>query len=492
MISKRFITSSFIYSIVGALPLASSIFLLPFYTNMLTTSDFGMLMIYIVFTQLMQLFFNFGLDNYIPISYIENKNNPLKQKECLSTGTITLIFLGVFIIILLLFWGDTFFDALNNLLYNNNELVFFPWGLMSVITAFFNSMFKSYTNLLIYQQRPIRFFWMNSINFILTVGLSVIYIYAYPYMLTGPMWGRLLSGIGIFIVSIFFMIKEFGVVFKKEYLKPIFKFCFPLVLYFIIIWIVGNIDRFIILYYKDASDVAIFDFAVKCTLLIEFIQSGLTSAIQPKIFNIWKDQNLKESTPEVNRYYNGYTAITLFIIPLFLILIPLIVPIVVKTVDYYKSFVFLSILSIGFVMRGLYSMYISPISYFKKTYLLPGIFFVTAIIQIVLNIFLIKNYGLIGAAWTCLIVKCAQVVILYFATKKIFKFKFNRYKLVYLPLIYLFIFLLLELIIVEQYRIYSYLFQFILNSILIYFIYRKEIKLLINNFIYKRNKEIIQ
>jgi len=479
MISKKFITSSFVYSVIGALPLATGFVLLPFYTGYLSTSDFGMLGIYIIFSQLIQILFNFGLDNFIPLSYIDNKDNPTKQRESLSTATVSLIILGIFLITTLYFFGNPIFGAINDMLYHNKGLIFFPWGFMSIVTAFFNSMFKSYTNLLIYQQRPLKYFWMNIFNFAITIGISLTGIYLYPYELIGPMWGRLLSGVGIFVVSFTFFIFEFGISFNKILLRPIFKFCYPLVLYAIIIWIVGNIDHFIIPHYLDFRSVGIFDFAIKCTLIIDFFQNGLTSAIQPKIYNIWKDQNLRESTPEVNRYYNGYTAITLIVLPLFLIVIPTLVPFVVTKPDYDKSFVFLAILSVGFASRGLFTMYISPISYFKKTHLLPGIFIISAILQITLNLILIKHFGLMGAVWTCFIVKIAQVILLYFATRKIFKFKYNRFKQIYLPLTYTVILIMLEYIVPVNLRIYSYIGQFVIIATLISFLYRKELKMLL-------------
>ena len=76
MISKNLIKSSFIYTIIGALPLASAFFLLLFYTNYITKADYGAFVLYISFTLFVQILVNFGLDTYIGISYFEHKHDP--------------------------------------------------------------------------------------------------------------------------------------------------------------------------------------------------------------------------------------------------------------------------------------------------------------------------------------------------------------------------------------------------------------------------------
>ena len=68
----------------------------------------------------------------------------------------------------------------------------------------------------------------------------------------------------------------------------------------ILVWIIGYIDRFIINYYINPSEVGIYDLSVKFTLFIDFIQMGLAAAITPRILTIWKDKGIPESNKEVN------------------------------------------------------------------------------------------------------------------------------------------------------------------------------------------------
>jgi len=340
LISKQFIKSSFIYSVIGALPLASSVILLPFYTNLLTTNQFGELVLYITFTAIIQVLANFSLEQYLGIHWVDVKSNIEKAKESVGTVVSLLLLIGFVLLLVFVISGKPIFSIFSAFTNNNTNLTFFPWGFMSLLTAIFNSLFKSYTGMLIYQQRPIRFFWLNLFNFFLTIGISLSILYYNPFSLAGPIYGRLLSGLGIFCLALFFFIKEFGISFNKKLLHGIGVFCFPLFLFSIISVIASNIDRYIIAYFLKASDIGIFVFAIQCTLLLDFFQSGLTSSIYPKVFTIWKDKNINYGTTEVNRYFNGITAITLLIIPTLVILLPLIIPIVVKNKDFYITFNF--------------------------------------------------------------------------------------------------------------------------------------------------------
>jgi O-antigen/teichoic acid export membrane protein len=470
LISKQFIKSSFIYSVVGALPLASGMILLLFYANLLSKDLIGLFALYVAFTFLVQTFVSFALEAHIGFFYAENKNNTSYLKEYIGTMTGLLLLSGLLYLLIFFIFGNLIFKTFF-------QDSFYPYGFMSVLTAICNCTFKTYTNLLIYQQRPVRFFWYNIINFVLTIVISVIVLYMYPNTLMGPMWGRLLSGAGIFIISIYGFSTEFGIRLKTKYLKPIFYFCLPVFIYYILTWVLSNIDRFIINGFLTKSDIAIYDIALKSTLVIEYFQMGLVSSFYPKVFKIWNEQKLTYLTPEVNRYFNGFTAITMLVLPIIIIIIPIIVPYIITKNDYSPMFPFLALLSVGYVTRGLFGLFSAPIYYLKKTKLLPRVFLYSAICQIILSVILIKYFGLWGAVWAGFIVKILQVLFLYTETRNIFTYTFNKVKLIYLPLLYIIIIVLSEIFMNENYRMIIQVVQMVLSFSIVFWVYRKELLL---------------
>jgi O-antigen/teichoic acid export membrane protein len=474
MISRHFFKSSLIYSVVGALPLAASVLLLPFYTNLLSTADFGRLALYISFSFLMQILVSFGLDSYITVQYIEYQSDARLLKENLSHILSTFLAIsGLFTALSLLLGPELF-----RLLFSDSSLSFFPYGFLSVLTAVFHGIFKLYTNLLIYQQKPNRYFWINTINFLLVLAMSLSGLYLFPQSLIGPMWGRLLSALGVALFSLYILLSSYGLTRDTSFVKGMAAYCYPLVVYSLLFWTLSYIDRFIINYFMHAEDVAVYDFAVKCTLLIEFFQNGLVSAIYPKVFGIWKEQQTPESSVQVNRYFSGFSAATLLILPFFLIAVPLLVPFVVKQQAYYAGFLYLPILSLGFVARTLFYMFLAPFYYYRKTSLLPRVLFFSSLLQILLSAYFIKTLGLTGAVWINFIMKWVVAGFAYNESRKIFKFKFNRAKLLWLPLVYTLIFFIAGLYITPGNALGIYASESAISLALVFFVYRREIMLL--------------
>jgi O-antigen/teichoic acid export membrane protein len=300
------------------------------------------------------------------------------------------------------------------------------------------------------------------------------------------MYGRLLSGVGIFLLAFYFFLREYGLAFKPSILRGLASFCSPLLFSLVLYWIIGNLDKYIIAYFLSNADVAIFSFAVSCTFLLDFFHSGLSAAIVPKVLNIWRDQEVKHSTVEVNRYFNGYTAITLLILPLFLLVLPLLIPLVVRNHDYYIAFTFLPVLSASYALGGLRAYFNAPIMLLKKTKVLPRIYLISSIIQIVLTIYLIKHFGIIGAAWAFFIVRFVQLILLYLESKRFFQYSMNKTKQLFLPIAYMAIVLLSEQFVNDKYKFVTEIGQMIIIFSLVFWVYRREIVLVLKPYFEKK------
>ncbi|MDD4215642.1 MAG: polysaccharide biosynthesis C-terminal domain-containing protein, partial [Bacteroidales bacterium] len=235
------------------------------------------------------------------------------------------------------------------------------------------------------------------------------------------------------------------------------------------------------------SDVAIYNFIISTTFLIEFLQNGLTNAIYPKIFDLWTRDKINSNSKEVNKYFNAYTGISLLIIPLFVLIIPIIVPVFVLNTDFLQGFTFLLLISVAFTFRGIQNIYFTSIMYLKKTKRIAKINLYTSIIQIVVSVVLIKQFGLSGAFWAFMVVKPVQTLIFYLEIKKLFKYNMNYTKQVFIPLVYVALAIIL----------YPFYFTFnihILNLIqltviwtITFLVYKNEIINLIRYFFLKKH-----
>ncbi len=459
------------------MPLVSAFFLLIFYTNYLTTADYGAFVIYISFTGFIQILINLGLDTYISVSYFDSRRDKALLKAKIGTITGYLLIWGLFVTAVFTLLGENLFT----LIFQGKNIFFYPYGLMAVITAFCNSYFKTYSNLLINQEKPTRFAVVNMANFVMTIAFSLTGLFMFPFTLIGPMWGRLLSGIGILVIAFISFSKEakIHIVLGNE-LKQTLRFTLPLLVFFIFTWSISNIYPFIVNYFMTLQDVAILGLAVQFTLLVEFVLNGMGSSIAPKVYGLIKDKELTGSTPELNKYFSGFNAFALLVIPASTFFIPLLLPMLISK-DYEASFIFLSVLNIGFASRGLYNYFLTPIYLFKKTSILPKMYLITASIQIIISIVMIKYFGIWGAVAANLFTKVIQNLLLYMGARKFFSFSFNTFKFIWLPLIITVVIIGSEYFISKNNLHFIRFLQMAFSYLMIYFFYRNEVGALLRD-----------
>ncbi|MGL5892152.1 MAG: lipopolysaccharide biosynthesis protein [Bacteroidia bacterium] len=473
MISGRFIKSSILYSVGGTLPMASGFILLPFYTSALTIAQFAWLGIYISISLLLQVVVSYSTDTFLGVNYLKVKDNKDDSDKMLHQIFSFILAAGVIFLLLSFFIGDWTFS---NWIDRSGNVVFYNYGWMTVLTAICNGFFKTYTNYHVYTQRVWRYFYLNLANFFLTIIISIIGLKLSPGTLDGPIYGRLLSGAGIFIICLFFLIRENRFRFNFSLPEGFHKFCFPYMVYLLMIWIVANIDRFIINNNLDSNTLGVYDFALKCVILIEFVQGGIAAAFYPEIFAIWRKSGKEETTKESNKYFNTFSSINIFIAAAMTIGLPLVLPWVIPNKEYHESFAIMGILIASYVTRALYHYFLTPLLYLQKTSVLPKVFGITAIMQIAGTYFFIDVWGIKGVIVMAVLIKIAQVVFLWLFARKHFVFSMNPVKMILLPGLYILSVFIIWLINPETFSFLWAILVFVTFTVLIAIMYKKELQ----------------
>lgn len=468
---KRIVKSAFFITAGGALPLLSSVVLLIPYTQNLNTADYGLLAIYISFALLVQILMNYAIDSYLSVHYYDHHDDMPKLKQFLSSIFGMLLSLGAILTAVFSIAGYFLFK----LVFADETISFFPYGFMSVLTAFFNAWFRTYVNIQIFADKPVKYFLFGLFNFIVTVVISTLLVYEFAFTLIGPMWGRLISGILIFVLTFIYGWKEFGLSFNFKLLPEIRKYATPIVLFSLLTWVLGYINNYILNGLATPADVGIYDFALKCTLVIEYAGLGIAGAINPRIYQLWKKSGLAESSAEENRYYHVFSAMNILIIALNIFLLPIIIRLFVSNEQYYDSIQFLTVLCAAAAFKGMYLMFINPLFYFKKTTVLPKVLLISAIVQIISGIFLVYYFGVLGAVWSFFLVRPIQVLLLWLEARRFYTYNFNFNKIILIPLIYTAIVIGLQCFEVLP-ELQFGLLQLFLAIILILVVYRNELK----------------
>jgi O-antigen/teichoic acid export membrane protein len=471
VISKSFLKSSIVFTLGGALPMVASIILLPFYTNYLSDLNYTQVAFYISVSLLLQIFFSFSTESYFGVKFTQLHEDAEKQKKFIGTISILLLLIGAVVLIITALFGNFLFSKI----YRSNLLMeFWPYGFYSVLTAFFNSYFKLATVSLIYLKKAKLFLGLNFINFIATITISIAGLYLYPNTIIGPIYGRLLSGVIIFILAQAVYFKEGILVIEKSFIKELVEFCLPYLFYVICVWMLGFVDRYILQVYITNEDLNAYDLVLKCFFGIDFLQNSLSAAFFPKLYEIWSKQKTNTTTKESNRYFNVFTAINILQLILFCVFIPIIYKLIINNQNFYRSEVYIGILAAGYALRSIFNFYLSTILFTKKIGILFKVFGTSALFQLILMFAVAKQFGLMGVIYIGIATKLLQVILFMQFTKKIFTYNFNYFKIVVLPLGYVVI-NLVQFFLFKNYNIIHYLAQLLLFGIIIVMVFKNEI-----------------
>jgi O-antigen/teichoic acid export membrane protein len=478
MISKSFLKSSFVFTIGGALPVLASIILLPFYTNLLSDVLYTQILFYISVSLLFQILFSFATENYIGVKYTQLTGKPDEQKKFIGTISILLLIIGAGLLLLSAVFGD----ALFGLIYEEDiQMEFWPYGFYSILTGFFNSYFKASSICLIYMNKSRVFFITNLVNFLATIFISVGGLYLFPNTIVGPMYGRLFSGLIIFLMGHSIFAANGAIKLEKSFLRELAVFCTPYLFFVLSGWVLAHIDRYFLQSHIVKTELNAYDLMLKCFFGIEFLQNSLSAVIFPKIYEIWNKNKVNETTPESNRYFNVFTAINVIQLILFCIFIPIVYKLIIKNETFYQAEVYIGILSAGYALRGVLLFYLSTILFAKKNVVLLKIFGMSAVFQIFITWYAVNYFGLQGAIYGGLATKLLQVALCMLFTRGVFKYRFNYFKIIVIPLIFVTI-NIIQFIFFKEYLVSFYIAQFILFGVLLYLIFKNEIKKVLISF----------
>ncbi|MCZ8020702.1 MAG: oligosaccharide flippase family protein [Cyclobacteriaceae bacterium] len=469
MISGRFIKHSFIYTVAGSLPMASAILLMPFYGHFLSTEVFGLLSVYFAVSLLVQIFVTYSFDASIYVYYHEHKHDEQKLATFISSVFIFILGVSVIVSVLLSLTGYWLFEFI----FGKEDVFSYPFGILSVATGVLQAVFKVNNSLLQTSEKATQFLKTNLFSFSLIASLTIAGLFLYPNSLWGPIGGKVIGAFISFSWVLYGIVKKYGIQFNWTLIKETFSFNHPSLIYQIQQWFINYYDRIIILMLLSKSTVGYYDLAAKCLLAIDFILAGLNTTFFPKVLSIVKEQKIKASTIEINRYYHGLTAVAMLLVATSIFVFPYLIDFFFPK-SYLPAIGLIPLLAILYLIRPLRLYLAMPFAAIKYSKPLPAIYLVIAILKISLLFYFIPIVGIEGAVLATIISCIVEIILLYIFINKKFTIKMNANKLLWSPLslITLIVALKLTNFIPEM---ISYILLFIFTFIMLLFVYRKEL-----------------
>lgn len=387
------------YSLFNATEKIIPFLILPIITRILPKEEVGYFILYQPLIEILIPFLTLNTDTSILLNYYK-----LKEKEFLDYFNqgifLFIIAYSVFFIISLFF---------SNII---SKLANFPslWLKILLVLVLFRFFTELRQNL-----------WRVQFNLksygLFIIGIVVIKNIIGLFLLfsTKLGWKGLILGhlFGYFIFSIyaiytFYKEKYIKININTRYFKDIIIVGIPITLHKIGLWLGNSANRIIIASIMGISATGNYGIGATFGLFITFIEDSFTKALTPRIFEKLKINNLDSKTSIVKISYYYYMV---------LILCSLIIYVVghfsvgfIFGSQFLNTKEFILPLILAAMFKGFYKLHVGFIMFTKKTYKVTQITLTTGIINIVLAFFMTKTWGLLGAAYSMLIVTFLQYI----------------------------------------------------------------------------------
>ncbi len=400
-----------------------SILLLPLYTSKLTTEEYGIvdvlstyifLLVPIITLELQQSVFRFLID--------VRKDN--KSKSTILTNSLILTFFQILLSIIVF--------GIINIFYSINYVVYLEMNIIANILSSFALQIarglgdnKSYTI-------------GSSISALVNIISNLVFILVFNMKVEGMLLSMFIGNL-ICCMYIFVNLKVYKEInlklFSTKVSKKLLKYSIPLIPNSISWWIVSISDRMIISNLLNMSSNGIYAVANKFTTLF----SGIYT-----IFNLSWSEAASKSLNDEDRdefYSNTINNVSLLfstICCIFVAALPFIFNIMVGA-EYKSAYLYLPILLLGSLFNIIVGLYGSIYIALKNTKKISNSTILAAIINIVLNVLLIKYIGLYAAAISTVIAYFVIMIYRHIDINKQIKLKINLKKFCFILLFYIII-----------------------------------------------------
>ena len=390
---KKLFSNSMIYVLSLLFNKGLTFLLLPVLTFYLTKEDYGVLGLVTAISTMASIYVGFFPSGFLLARFAQYG----KEKMAEYMHHMLLLTIATTSLVLLILIGFQHYLLPEHL---ENKTI-----LMVVITlyAMFTIFFRFIDTLLQVEQNAIKFAVLQTLQSVGSLGLVLVLIIEFSYGWKGKYYAELLILFFVFIYAIYYIVKNQYYKYNTDYkkLKELFVFLFPLTFSVLGLYLMGTIDRIFISNMLGLEAAGIYNVAITMAIIINMVYDAISKALNPILYeNLVKDQ--KDSRIKIVKLIYLYSFVCIAIFALLVLFLPYVFHLMVNE-KFEEALILIPILAVGFTFEGLRKVLEAPLVFKHKVKSLAAITLIAGLINIILNYFLIKIYGINGAAYATLI-----------------------------------------------------------------------------------------
>lgn len=384
-------------------------FTLPLFTRLMSTTDFGIYNIYLSYESIVGIILGCGLSGTVRVAKVKLNS---QFEEYISAVFYLLILLNIAFGIL----GQLFFPVLNGDSWMSSSLLtaLFVNCLCTQIYGISNAKFAINGEI---KKNLFFSFLMTVLNVAISLLLCLFVFKDNPYL--GRIHGTVLAGLAVTALLFINQLKITGV--KKE--NRVFwefgvQMGLPLVMHSLSLTILAQSDKIMIESMVGTSEAGIYSLAVTLSGIVSVIVTSVDNAWAPWFFGKLRSKSYKDIET-----YNSYMV---FAVSIIFFVITIVSPEIIKimsTREYWYSIIIFPVLIISVLFNFYYLIPVNFEYYHMNTKYIAFSTIITAVLNIALNIYFIKKWGYVAAAYSTALSKCVLFMMHWVRAWKIEKIR---------------------------------------------------------------------
>ena len=409
MINKKSLGKGSIYLTANLLNASIPFLLLPILTRALSPEDYGIVAMFTIFLSLTNAFVGLSVQGAVNVNYF--KLSPQKFSEYISSCLILLVLSALISFIIV---------AISGFWIEKHLGLPYKWLLIAVGVSFFQFLIRLQLTVWIVKGAAIQYGAFQISNTLLNTLASLFLIFIIGMLWEGRLLGQSIATMIFGIISIFLLYKN-NLIRKPTTLKldmqDALKFGLPLIPHVLGAFAIYSMDRVIITTLIGAYAVGIYMVGLQLGQAMGLLSDSFNKVYSPWLMKTLSTDNIDKQRIVKNTYLAmgfilivgvSWGAVATFALPL------------LAGAKFKQAQDIVWLMCLGFSLQGLYYLVTNYIFYTKKTKFLAFITFTSGLLNIPLTYFLVKSYGIVGAAYAFVIVQFLFFASVWYLSAKVY------------------------------------------------------------------------
>ncbi len=403
---KKILSDSFFYTLANLFNKGIGLIMIPIYTTYFSTKEYGVIDLLGVTASILSIIVGLEIHQAVARLFPEAKSE-YEKKVIVSTalwGIIVLYF--IFLFIALPFMKEISFFVFDTIIYKDILLIAFISFGINFIYYYFNSQLK-------WQLKSKESTLVSFVYGVITALLMYVMVSYYKQGISSIYFAQIVAAIfGIFL-SYLYSREYYGLIFNIGKFKELIRFSTPLIFSTLIVYAMLYVDRLMINHYLSLEDVGFYGIAFRFASVATLLTVGVQTALTPLIYN----HHTKSETPFAIAKLFNYFLLVSFLFILFLFFFSEDIILIFANENYISASSTIPWLAISIVFSSIIN-FAPGIFIAKKTNYILYINIFSFMLNIVLNLWFIKSYGFIGAAYSTAISSLVYFLLYYLIGQK--------------------------------------------------------------------------